>query len=937
MSSNDADVRDVTPQGGEAQAAAAQGGESSGAVGSGSAGQSQQSQDMARDVNQLRSQSALSFDVSAITSDPSGPARRSVSQLLDVEALRRLTTHGRGARSQPMLSYSAAMAGSGSLLPGDLSLGAGRSLADATSPSAGNLKQPEERSDVKASGAAERALANAAIQSSAEESAAEASSSGVEDPLPQLALLGRLGDDFQPTYNTAQSQHLRGTFDSRGSRGGIGPSTTASAPAGTRHNISSPVHGQPSATRSGTLTTITEDNMVFDEMNLAPPTDLIEEGEEADDEEDLRLPGTGPHQKHPFATLVINGYQLLRCHFPSFHRETTSRSFPLHHSSTEATKGPSAGPRPAAEATCKAGYRFRFVCYTHYSCPRAYNIRARVVMDGNVGEPSVEIDLGVLRPKTEVISASHTLPFAPSNVRFTLKKMNVNHGFSVDLENQFVDLVEKMALAEIETQGLGSLSAFHVQCRFEDTDMYKEIVSRKYNNSWYKFLLAHRDRFNVFSYTREEIAKSNLYPYAKFHEPRILIKGKEHVDFKQRDQVKAQERNVAERTLLDRIELILKRSPEGWVNEHELLRYLQQDQSFLAFLSPMYSALMRFMRRHRDHFVWITQPFLPTRFALKEIKGEEAKAFDSAKKHAEVASAGGPKVPAVTIRHGSGNVETTSASGSHSIGQVGQVPSLGDLAAGAAVHVHDAPEPAQQAPQPKPAAPKFQAAGGKSGGAREPQGGKRGRKGDKGGKGKGSESRMDQQQFQKSAMQQQVPMQPQQQMQQQQQQPPQQQHPARVIQQADLEAQIIAQARSPPRAVPVNEPVGSSPPLADTETRAGKTAAAAGALAVLADLQQAEEEYRADRALLFQGGASPQKPQAAPAAATAPTPQALFQGAQGGSPLNSHAPPFAQAGTPQKQQQSPPKASEPSPVRKAPRPAPAAPPAEPAPPAKPPA
>eukprot|EP01062_Namystynia_karyoxenos_P000878 TRINITY_DN10312_c0_g1_i1.p1 TRINITY_DN10312_c0_g1~~TRINITY_DN10312_c0_g1_i1.p1 ORF type:complete len:966 (+),score=215.27 TRINITY_DN10312_c0_g1_i1:143-3040(+) len=330
------------------------------------------------------------------------------------------------------------------------------------------------------------------------------------------------------------------------------------------------------------------------ELPTLPDAEDGEEGAEVTEADcvlDSMLTG-GSMMQQPFATLIVSGVGLLCCLFPSFRRQTCSQILEI----------PAQPPGETANV-------LRLVAYTHYSCPKSYGLRVTV----QAGD--AEVSLGQIRPRGEMLTGSITLetpPDRPLSLQWFITKVSTEHEDLTPAEDALLGHLLRYvtppqppvwavaAGVRAPPPARGSLSAFALQCFFEGTTLYEQVLVKDYGGSWNRFLTAHKCRLRVFCYTQERIDAACLGAFATAHEARVACRDAPQEQVEQEDAEIAAERNRQEAVVRSHLTELL--GSGEWVEEGHILRSLCTQPAFTAMLLPMCSSLRNIMRRHSDRF-----------------------------------------------------------------------------------------------------------------------------------------------------------------------------------------------------------------------------------------------------------------------------------------------------------------------------------------------
>eukprot|EP00755_Sulcionema_specki_P011017 Sspe_Gene.48025::Locus_24745_Transcript_1_1_Confidence_1.000_Length_1746::g.48025::m.48025 len=148
----------------------------------------------------------------------------------------------------------------------------------------------------------------------------------------------------------------------------------------------------------------------------------------------------------------------------------------------------------------------------------------------------------------------------------------------------------------------------------KESPLYERVVGGVFEGSWGDFLRAHTaDAFAVFYYTDAEVRSLRLAPYVKACDARVAPLATPREALAAADQARSRRQREAEARLKAFVADAVRGGP---VAQKELLRQLRGCPEFAAPLHPTLPLLLRFLARHRDVFVWTSDPDQPTRIGL---------------------------------------------------------------------------------------------------------------------------------------------------------------------------------------------------------------------------------------------------------------------------------------------------------------------------------
>eukprot|EP01062_Namystynia_karyoxenos_P071492 TRINITY_DN6702_c1_g1_i1.p1 TRINITY_DN6702_c1_g1~~TRINITY_DN6702_c1_g1_i1.p1 ORF type:complete len:444 (+),score=137.16 TRINITY_DN6702_c1_g1_i1:88-1419(+) len=303
-------------------------------------------------------------------------------------------------------------------------------------------------------------------------------------------------------------------------------------------------------------------------------------------------PASVPPFQHPFACVMINGSQLIRCRLPAAGEESSETA-----AATTQHPASSAGD----------GVHIDVAFLSPNLVPQAnVHWHGILVVDG-----TREIDLGRIRSRRQHERRTEVLSEAPQRYELRVRAEQIDPSIRiVSAEERELIAAVKGILEDPQLNPRhGSMSSSQVRERAEAVPVYKKVI--KGDVTWGAFIASHPEIFTVFQYGEHEIKERRLLPFVSPEESRIVLKPEERLYNGAEDAADGE--TSVEQELRDfLISLLSERDYE----QRELLNCIAEHRDLTFYLAPTFSLLMRFLNRHRATFQWTTDPGQPTRISL---------------------------------------------------------------------------------------------------------------------------------------------------------------------------------------------------------------------------------------------------------------------------------------------------------------------------------
>eukprot|EP01059_Diplonema_ambulator_P007783 TRINITY_DN17276_c0_g1_i2.p1 TRINITY_DN17276_c0_g1~~TRINITY_DN17276_c0_g1_i2.p1 ORF type:complete len:328 (+),score=51.12 TRINITY_DN17276_c0_g1_i2:41-1024(+) len=302
-------------------------------------------------------------------------------------------------------------------------------------------------------------------------------------------------------------------------------------------------------------------------------------------------------RQEPFATLMLNGVQCIRCNLPDDFGEVPFAEAEV----SDALK----------EVLVAGGLVLQTVLLSPNVVPKE-NIKWR-------GELMVDevscIDLGCIRTRRESSSVAEPLPAFPEKLlfRLTCEVIDPTRRITTTSENHLIQKIKEILEDDDVNPRRGALPSRIVEEKAKEHPAYNKVIG-VVEPTWAEFIKRHKTIFNVFQYSEQEIKDRKMGAIGMIDEMRIVLRPQERI------QLSEQETEVETR-LTEYLKELLK---GGDLEYHEILIQISCDPEFVFYLAPSFSLLMRFLNRHRDIFSWTTDPGCPTRVSMATPTNQKA-------------------------------------------------------------------------------------------------------------------------------------------------------------------------------------------------------------------------------------------------------------------------------------------------------------------------
>ena len=306
------------------------------------------------------------------------------------------------------------------------------------------------------------------------------------------------------------------------------------------------------------------------------------------------LPRSGPSA---YCTLLLNGVQTIRCPYPEVgsERSVTVAAQDLN------VSGEVGG----------MGLDILFTS-SHHSYSFDNELRARLVAADDRGQVQ-EVSIGGVQYSGETAHLSYHLRAIPVQLTLTVSHQAFAQAAESAAEKQFVrDVGSVLRNPRLNREG-GSLNAILLNSKAKESVLYDEIVGGIYNGVWLDFVRHHSREFTLFQYNAHEIKARELSPHIKKGDARIYLSSKTLTEVHRADQLRSRRGREGEAELERFMSQTLR---HGSISQKDLLTRLRDCTGFTALLFPTLTLLMRFLSKHKDIFVWLSEPDQPTRIGL---------------------------------------------------------------------------------------------------------------------------------------------------------------------------------------------------------------------------------------------------------------------------------------------------------------------------------
>ena len=294
-----------------------------------------------------------------------------------------------------------------------------------------------------------------------------------------------------------------------------------------------------------------------------------------------------PPSQYPFATLMLNGVQLVRCNIP------------VEESSKQTTS-----------ATASMELRQVLASGASLECVLlSPNVSAQpnIAWAGSLIVDDVyEVDIGSFTSKRQAARTTYDwLANPPHTLVLTIACQRIDPLLPVvnEAEQRLVNLVKTVLEDDEVNPRRGSLPSRLVGEKTEEADkeLYDKVIGEAHPN-WNSFITSHESVFNVFQYGEQEIVNRGMEGIGMIGELRMVLRQKE------RSRLSAEEQAIEEQLTAFLKNLLAEQD----LTTDEILQKIATQDELIQYVSPAFSVLMRALNKHRDSFTWTTDPGKPT-------------------------------------------------------------------------------------------------------------------------------------------------------------------------------------------------------------------------------------------------------------------------------------------------------------------------------------
>eukprot|EP01059_Diplonema_ambulator_P007782 TRINITY_DN17276_c0_g1_i1.p1 TRINITY_DN17276_c0_g1~~TRINITY_DN17276_c0_g1_i1.p1 ORF type:complete len:359 (+),score=62.28 TRINITY_DN17276_c0_g1_i1:41-1117(+) len=333
-------------------------------------------------------------------------------------------------------------------------------------------------------------------------------------------------------------------------------------------------------------------------------------------------------RQEPFATLMLNGVQCIRCNLPDDFGEVPFAEAEV----SDALK----------EVLVAGGLVLQTVLLSPNVVPKE-NIKWR-------GELMVDevscIDLGCIRTRRESSSVAEPLPAFPEKLlfRLTCEVIDPTRRITTTSENHLIQKIKEILEDDDVNPRRGALPSRIVEEKAKEHPAYNKVIG-VVEPTWAEFIKRHKTIFNVFQYSEQEIKDRKMGAIGMIDEMRIVLRPQERIQLSEQE---IKDRKMGAIGMIDEMRIVLRPQERIQLSEqetevetrlteylkellkggdleyHEILIQISCDPEFVFYLAPSFSLLMRFLNRHRDIFSWTTDPGCPTRVSMATPTNQKA-------------------------------------------------------------------------------------------------------------------------------------------------------------------------------------------------------------------------------------------------------------------------------------------------------------------------
>eukprot|EP01065_Artemidia_motanka_P047065 TRINITY_DN7280_c0_g1_i1.p1 TRINITY_DN7280_c0_g1~~TRINITY_DN7280_c0_g1_i1.p1 ORF type:complete len:328 (+),score=83.47 TRINITY_DN7280_c0_g1_i1:56-1039(+) len=305
----------------------------------------------------------------------------------------------------------------------------------------------------------------------------------------------------------------------------------------------------------------------------------------------------------PFASVVVNGRQIITVTLPTIVGQITHASAPavVEVLDAELLRGGGFGGG--------GGFVLDLIFLSPNITPqRNVRVRGELVVDKQ------HIRLGSIRTRREHVRTTRIVRGAPQQ------------DFKVRLRAELID--RQQAPVTVEEQALvrelhriledpsfnprhgGVCSERLRQELMRKCRLYPLVIQPRGSaglRTWAEFLKRHKDRFRVFQYSKKELKNRGLLGEIEPNKDRVTIQSdaRHHSPHEKDEGLK---------------EFLVRILSDADMRHLDVLKALTQNRQLSHCLSPAFTQLMRVLERNKSTFSWTTHPGEPTRIRLKPRK-----------------------------------------------------------------------------------------------------------------------------------------------------------------------------------------------------------------------------------------------------------------------------------------------------------------------------
>eukprot|EP00754_Rhynchopus_humris_P022133 Rhum_TRINITY_DN14773_c33_g1::Rhum_TRINITY_DN14773_c33_g1_i1::g.117405::m.117405 len=299
----------------------------------------------------------------------------------------------------------------------------------------------------------------------------------------------------------------------------------------------------------------------------------------------------GAVQQSPFATVMLNGAQVIRCKLPT---DASKESVTV-----EATN-------ELKQMLAANAMHLQCVLLSPNLTPVENVEWTGVLLIDDV----IELNLGAVRTVRQSVASGDWLASFPSTLTLSLQRNKIDptlHEIS-PAESDLIQLVKGLLEDDVLNPRRGSLPTRVVSAGAQkaDCELYHRVVG-PIHPDWDAFIASNDGVFNAFQYGEQEIVNRGMRDIGMIGETRVVLRPKERSRLAVAELSDGED--VEERLRAFVVALL---EEEGDMESTEVLARVANDPSLLHYVSPAFSVLMRTLNKHRGCFTWTTDPGKPT-------------------------------------------------------------------------------------------------------------------------------------------------------------------------------------------------------------------------------------------------------------------------------------------------------------------------------------